>query len=181
MIRSKLVIVTMLVLFFATYLFFGWLSWGDNFFIHQSKKETFGINYNDRRSKLRIPLLPKEWYTKETSVVPKINYFRLRFYTLPNYWYSQYWSDFNSLMQTQPYHKEKEIKRFVRNIDTEIDRFVNIVNDSTEYLLEINFNYLYEEDSAWSASIIKTIDTKDDYSIDSRDITLAQADSILFL
>jgi len=48
-------------------------------------------------------------------------------------------------------------------------------------LLEIKFNYLYEEDSAWSASIIKTIDTKDDYSIDSKDITLAQADSILFL
>jgi hypothetical protein len=156
-----------------------WLTLGDNFFIYESKKETFGIQYNEVRKKIGIPVIPPEWYTKNTSVIPNIKYFRFRFWTLPNYWYSQTWSNFNSSPKGRACHKEKEIQRYLKAIDAEIDRFNYIVNDSTEFLLEIKYSYLYHGDSSWSASIIKTMSTKDDYLVNTKDIGLMEADSIL--
>jgi hypothetical protein len=152
-----------------------------NFFILQSKDEQFGQSYNDKRLALGIPLLPDDWYTKDTSFLPKSSYFRFRFWVVSNYWSTQTWSDFNSSKTKKVYHRDKEIHRLINEIDSEIDRFVKVENDSTESIVEIRYSYLQKKDSAFNASLIKIINTPEDYRVESIDITLNKADSILNL
>jgi hypothetical protein len=176
---NKLSPLTLLVFLIAAVIWAAWQSSGDNFYRNKSSEEKFGVMYNETRIKLGIKPLPSEWYTKETSGIPRSGYFKSRVWALPNYWSSQIWSDFSDSKKEGAYHKEKEISRFVKEIDSEIDRFVKIENDSVEYMIEVKYSYLYKRDSAWSASMIKTIDTIDDYIVESVDISFAEADSIL--
>lgn len=150
----------------------------DLFFIIHSKDERFGLKYNEERLKRGIPPIPVSWYTKNTSVIPTGSR-GLGFRTNRNYWASQVWSDFEESHKAVAYHKEKELRSSVNDIDSETDRFVMKENDSIEYMLELKYSYLYSPDSAWSSSIIKTTDTKDDYLVDAKDITKKQADSVL--
>jgi hypothetical protein len=133
----------------------------DYSYIRNSSNEPYNQNYNSVRKSLGIPPMPKNWYTKK------------------NRGNSQLWSDYSAGVTGVPFHKEKEIHRFKRDIDKETDRYEFIKNDSVSYLLEINYSYLAPRDSPWNVYYIETIDTFDDYLVTSKDLTLTQADSIL--
>lgn len=178
-IRSYAIVIVPAIIIGVGACFSFYWNHGNNFFIRQSKKEPLGVKHNPERHKRGITLLPADWYTRDTAVIPIRGAKLFRLSTVSNYRAIQIWSAFDSSKQSGAFHKEKEIQRVRTNIDFEIDRFVKMENDSVELLLEVKYSYLYSPDSAWTVSLIKTIDTKDDYLVESRDLSKKQADSVL--
>lgn len=152
-----------------------------HFYLKQSLNEEFGTSFNEVRGRHGIPKIPSNWYTKTTSIVQVgVGFYK---YTENSPWGSQIWTDWsnNEARSNEPYHKEKEIYKVFSAIRStaEIDRYVYQVNDTTEIILELKFSFATSLDSAWSAELIKTIDSKEDYKIFSTNLSLSQADSVL--
>jgi len=150
----------------------------DDFFRRQSKYEAYGFKRNDFRATNGVPLIKDGWFTRNTSVVRVKGGKFTRNPTTHTSWAYQIWSDFDDSTKVKPYHKEKEIRVFP--IGYEIDRFRNQENDSIEYLLEIKFRYDANDSERWACSLIKISNLKTDYLQEDRELSLDQADSILF-
>jgi hypothetical protein len=150
-----------------------------NFYKRQSKLERYGIGFNARRAEFGIPLIEPDWYTENTSRVRAYKRGPFKWRIVSNPWSIQVWSDFRVPKTNSPFHKEKEILRNFESIVRETDRFEMRENDSTLLTLEISFHFLSHADSCWTATIIKTLDTADDYQVLARDIDIVAADSIL--
>lgn len=149
------------------------------YFRRQSKNEQWGEKYNTDRIKLGIPVIEQNWYTKEPSIIRVQRKGIFGYRTDSNPWSYQYWSNFDRVDPSAPFHKEKEIHRFTLPIDHEIDRYLNKVSDSTELLLEIKYRYKYSDERSWTASLIETKTNSAGPKITSVDLQLQQADSIL--
>lgn len=113
------------------------------------------------RKSLGIPVIPSDWFRKDCrgNIC--------------------FWSAYKDGEKGVPRHKEKEVHRFVRDIDKEIDRYEFIMSDSVTYLLELSYRYLASHENSWTVYLIMEINAKDDYIVDSKDLSLRQGDSIL--
>lgn len=149
----------------------------DFFFKNQSREEVYGQIYNGTRDRLGIPILPNDWYTKDTSTIPT-GHFSSRRLVTNNHWLTQIWSSYSTEKPDKPYHKEKEIRRLDDKIKTETDRFV-FPGDSIEYLLELRYSYLGYNEDPWECSLVKLIDSDNTYDMSSVSLTIEQADSVL--
>lgn len=107
---------------------------------------------NLKREKMGIPKIEEGWITKNNNI----------------------WSAPDASESEKPSHKEKEVRD-----DFEVDRYVKVENDSIEHMVELKYSFRFSPDSAWSISFLKFINTKNDYKIESKEITLQQADSVL--
>ncbi|MBS1556330.1 MAG: hypothetical protein JSU09_15530 [Bacteroidetes bacterium] len=120
-------------------------------FISQSERKKID-SQNLKREKMGIPKIEEGWSTKNDVV----------------------WSAQGEAQTEKPFHKEKEVRD-----DFEIDRYVKVESDSVELMVELKYLFRVAPDSAWSSSFIKFINTKDDYKIESKNMSLMQVDSVL--
>jgi len=125
----------------------GWQVWrryyyptSDSYFLVASRQEKYGTKYNDKRKELGLYPIEENWYTQTPSETPRTLGRHSTIYDA-NYWSSQIWSEF--IPKTEPHHKEKELTMGLDfELSGETDRWEYRLNDSTLYLLEINFSYL---------------------------------------